>query len=86
MNFGHVWRGVFINGKPTQPGMPQMLWVLPELAPIKASSIPKAVNTGRKRASLDSILYNMLGLACCSQGSVTPVEATVVVILGETVT
>lgn len=37
VNSGHVERGVFINGEPTQPGMLQMLWVLPELAPIKAS-------------------------------------------------
>lgn len=29
--------------------MLQMLWVLPELAPIKASSIPKTSNIGRKR-------------------------------------
>ena len=35
--------------------MLQMLWVLPELAPIKAGSIPEAINIGCKRASFSSI-------------------------------
>lgn len=34
---------VYINGKPTQPDIVQMLWVLPELAPVKGSSIPKSI-------------------------------------------
>lgn len=55
VNFRHVLRGVFINGEPTQPGMLQMLWVLPELAPIKDSSIPEALNTGGKRANYSNI-------------------------------
>lgn len=44
-NYSEFQRGVFINGKPTQPGMLHMLWVLPELAPLKAGSIPKVFST-----------------------------------------
>ncbi|MEQ2211128.1 hypothetical protein XENOCAPTIV_027652 [Xenoophorus captivus] len=35
---------VYINGKPTLPDMLWILWVLPELAPVKGSSIPKSIN------------------------------------------
>lgn len=52
VNFRIISRGVFINGKPTRPGMLRMLWVLPELAPLKAGSIPKAINIRRKTATL----------------------------------
>ena len=76
--------GVFIHCEPTQPGMPRMLWVLPELAPVKSSSIPGGISV---TASDEDILKHLVwasfivrNIFYCIQISRWDVEVCVIVI------